>query len=324
MCPRASPVGRRASGPAVRAASCLLAAIAAGCSPTPAGQAELPTPPANDASPTGTNLPPAPTETVATLVPDGGNADWMRIVGTIAASAGPRLLEAVDSPDGAWRADFYAYDCAEVAPGEAYAYQEARLVSKIDGTSYLVEPQLIACGGLGAYGLASRFWSQSGRYLYYTSAATGVPDGCGYWTPPLQRFDTSTMESEMLGPGVVSPDGNLVAAWQNGLLGIWRLDGERLALMEIPAVARTPGALAWRPDSSAVAFLVSEGACPLGETDLGRVNLAELRPIVILSYRDPTFADVVWDAPNRVTLTDEAGNRWRYNFLTRDLWPVGP
>jgi hypothetical protein len=321
MCPSSPHVRQFAPGRAWLTA-CFLAALAAGCAAPNAEPTE--TASQRTTVPSETRPPPTPTEADATLVPDDGNTDWMRIVATIAAASTPRLLEAVDSPDGTWRADFYAYDCAEVAPGESYAYQEARLVSNLDGSSHIIEPQLIACGGLGAYGLASRFWSPSSRFLYYTNAANGVPDGCGAWSPPLVRFDTSSMSSETLGPANLSPDGLLIAAWQNDVLGLWRLDGERLALIEFPTAGRIPGALAWRLDSSALAFLVSEGACPLGETELGRVDLDELRPIVVLKQRDPGFADLVWDAPNRVTLTDELGERWRFNFLTRDLWPIQP
>jgi hypothetical protein len=107
-------------------------------------------------------------------------------------------------------------------------------------------------------------------------------------------------------------------------LGVWRVDGERIGLLDIPSVVRIPGPIAWRPDSSSIAFLISEGTCPLGETDLGRLDLADMRPIILLSYREPAFADVRWDVPNRVTLTDENGGTWRYNFLSRDLWQVGP
>jgi len=248
----------------------------------------------------------------------------MEAVATITASAAPRLAEVLPSPDGAWRAEFYAYDCVEVAPGVAFAYQEARLVSTGSGADALVESQLIVCGGLGAYGLAGRFWSPNSRYVYFTNAAAGVPDGCGYWTPPYLRADTVNWTVEALGMGAVSPDGTFLAAWQGEQLGVWHVDGDLIGLVETPTLVRVPGPIAWRPDSSAIAFLISEGYCPLGETHLGRLDLSDMRPIMILAHRNPSFADLVWDAPNRLTLADEQGGRWRYNFLSRDLWEVSP
>ena len=242
-----------------------------------------------------------------------------QMIETVTAMATPVLLEALTSPDQTWRAEINSIDCTEVAEGETYAYQELRLVSTADEVARIVDSQLIACGGLGAYGLAPRFWSPGAGYFYYTDGAIGAPDGCGYWNPPLLRVDTEDMQVERLGGGVVSPDGTLVAAWSGEKLGIWEVDGERIGLFEVPTVARLPGPIAWRPDSSAIAFLISEGYCPPGETDLARLDLAEMRPVMILASREPAFTDLIWDAPNALTLVDESGNRWSYNLLRREL-----
>jgi len=236
----------------------------------------------------------------------------------------PRLSEAFTSPDGAWRAEFVVYDCVSVSAEETLAYQELRLVDTKSETSRLADSQLQSCGGLGAAGLAGRFWSENSRYFYYTNAASGVPDGCGFWMPPYLRVDAVDLGIEFLGGGPISPDGTMLAAWQGDRLGIWRISGEAVGLFKIPANVTVPGPIGWRPDSSAIAFLVSEGSCPLGETGLGRLDLSDLVPIIILAHRDPSFAELLWDAPNRVTLTDEAGGRWRYNFLSRDLWQIAP
>ena len=236
----------------------------------------------------------------------------------------PRVSETFPSPDGLWRAEFVVYDCVNVDSEQTLAYQELRLVETRSGTSRLADSQLQSCGGLGAAGLSGLFWSENSRYFYYADAAVGVPDGCGYGMPPYVRLDPVHFRIDVLGSGPISPDGTMLATWLGNRLGIYQISGGTLGVAKVYAGATMPGPIAWRPDNSAVSFLISEGSCPLGETDLGRLDVTEMLPIVILRSRDPSFADLVWDAPNRVTLTDEKGGVWRYNFLTRDLWQIAP
>jgi hypothetical protein len=114
----------------------------------------------------------------------------------------------------------------------------------------------------------------------------------------------------------------MLAAWQGNRLGIWPISGGNLGLTKVYAGVTVPGPISWRPDGSAIAFLISEGTCPLGETDLGRLDLLEMLPIIILRRRDLSFADLVWDAPNRVSLTDEKGGRWVAS--SHYLWRIAP
>ncbi len=184
-----------------------------------------------------------------------------------------------------------------------------------------IQPEAV---GLGPAGLTGRFWSENSRYFYYTDAAVGASDQCGFREPPYVRLDAVDSRIEVLGAGPISPDGTMLATWQGNRLGIWPISGGNLGLTRVYTGLTVPGPIAWRPDGSAIAFLISEGSCPLGETDLGRLDLSEMLPIIILRSSDRSFADLVWDAPNRVTLTDEKGGRWRYNFLTHDLWQIAP
>lgn len=310
------PHGRRASARASLALVWIF--VAQGCTPTADRPTEAPATPPSVAVPSPTT---APTPTLAAT--SRPTTDQERIEAVVAAAT-PQVLESSVSPDGKWRAEVRAYDCVEVSPGEMYALQELRLIPSGQEAGAAVDTQLIACGGLGAYGLAGRFWSPSSRYFYYTDASLGVPDGCGHWQPPLIRLDMTSNQAEPLESPALSLDGKLLAAWQGNQIGIWEVDGPRLALLDVPTTMTVTGPIAWRPNGSAVALLVTEGFCPLGASDLVRLDLADLRPILLLSYREPVFAGLIWDAPNRVTLTDEAGRRWRYNFLSRDLWPIDP
>lgn len=268
------------------------------------------------APPDATVLPPAPAATASPTV-DGP--------AMVVALQEPRLLEALTSPNGAWRAEVIAYDCVAVSPEETLAYQELRLVDTESASSRLADSQLQTCGGLGAAGLSIRFWSENSRFLYYTDAASGVPDGCGFWLPPYLRLDTADQAVEYLGEGVLSPDGAMLAAWQGDKLGVWRIDGDGLGLVETPGRLNIPGPIAWRPDGSAVAFLISEDYCPLGDTALARIDIPEMRPVVVVTRHKPGFSlGLRWDEPNRITLTDENGGMWRYDFVTGELSQVEP
>lgn len=299
----------------------LLLVLAWGCAPLPAAGPAASRSATESALPSSTSDGELPSFTPEPVIRELTPEETIRIVTAVQEA---ELVESVASPDATWLAEVYAYDCVEVTPGQEYAYQELRLVKTGEVGADMAASQLIACGGLGAYGLASRFWSADSRFFYYTDAAAGVPDGCGFWTPPFWRLDTVDLQAERLGEGSLSPDGMLLAAWQQDRLGLWRVDGEAIARIEIPSSRRTPGPLAWRPDSSAVAFVVTEGSCPLGESDVGRVDMVDMQPVVVLTSQDPGFTEVVWDAPNRLALTDEDGGQWRYNLTTGDLRRFGP
>jgi hypothetical protein len=252
-------------------------------------------------------------------------------LGTVVASQQPRV-ESHPSPDGRWIAEILVYDCVRVSEEQENAYQELRLTEVETGEPMTVDSQFLFCGGLGASGLGGRFWSADSRFFYYTDARTGVPDGCGYFTSPYLRVDTLDISAEYLGMGSVSPDERKLAVWWegdsgervNGMLAIWDLQGELLGIAQVPPPIVLPGPIAWSPDSRSVAFLTSADYCPLGLTALGRMQLDMMIPVVILQSADPSFGGLSWDAPSLVTLTDEQGGRWSYNFATRDLRPEAP
>ena len=250
---------------------------------------------------------------------------------TVIASQQPRV-ESHPSPDGRWIAEILAYDCVRVSEEQENAYQELMLTELATGQPLTVDSQFLFCGGLGASGLGGRFWSADSRFFYYTDARTGVPDGCGYFTSPYLRVDTLDLSTEYLGMGSVSPDERKLAVWWegvsgervNGRLAIWDLQGDLLGIAVLPPPIVLAGPIAWSPDSRSVAFLTSQDYCPLGLTALGRMELDMMIPVIILQSADPSFGGLTWDAPSLVTLTDEQGGSWTYNFATRDLLAETP
>ena len=261
---------------------------------------------------------PAPTPTLDAL-------------GTVVASQQPRV-ESHPSPDGRWIAEILVYDCVRVSEEQENAYQELRLTDVETGQPLTADSQFLSCGGLGASGLGGWFWSPDSRFFYYTNASTGVPDGCGYFTSPYLRVDTQDLSAEYLGMGSVSPDGRKLAVWwegnsgarENGRLAVWDIQGELLGIAVLPPPIVLPGPIAWSPDSRSVAFLTSQDYCPLALTALGRMELDMMIPVVILQSADPSFGGLSWDAARLVSLTDEQGGMWTYDFATRDLLAATP
>jgi hypothetical protein len=249
---------------------------------------------------------------------------------TVIASQQPRV-ESYPSPDGRWIAEILSYDCVRVSEEQENAYQELRLTEVETRQPVTVDSQFLFCGGLGASGLGGRFWSADSRFFYYTDARTGVPDGCGYFTSPYLRVDILDISAEYLGMGSVSPDERKLAVWWegdsgervNGMLAIWDIQGELLGIAQVPPPIVLPGPIAWSPDSRSVAFLTSR-APAAGLTALGRMELDMMVPVIILQSADPSFGGLNWDAPSLVTLTDEQGGSWTYNFATRNLLAETP
>jgi hypothetical protein len=107
-----------------------------------------------------------------------------------------QLYGTYPSPDRRWQAEVVIHPCVPVGEGQ-HAYEVLNLIQLDSQNSQLVDQQLLACGGLGAYGLAGLFWSSDSRYFYYTDGREGVPDGCGgFWEQPIRRIDTQTGQTQ--------------------------------------------------------------------------------------------------------------------------------
>lgn len=241
------------------------------------------------------------------------------MVATAQAGSPAQLVSAHGSPDGFWWARVFSHPCPQDNTEEAYGYDTLQITDLRSGEDRIMTTQLINCGGLGAYGLEGRFWAHTSRFYYYTNAAHGVPDGCGYWLPPLLRIDVTDWSITYLGPAVISPDGFKLAAWREDELVVWDINGKQIGSSPPPVDNTLPGPIAWAPDGKAISFLLSEQYCPLGLTYVIRMNLADFQPALFFASQDPSFADIRWDLPNRVILTDESGENWAYNFITGDL-----
>jgi len=248
----------------------------------------------------------------------------MDVAQALRSTVQPTTFASYPSPDGEWRIDLVIHGCTIVDPEvqQENSLEQLILVSTADGSRTVVDTQLLNCGGLGPAGLEGRFWTPDGAYFYYTGARDGVPDGCGYWEQPLGRFNMIKWLPEFVGGGPISPDGTRIATWLDHSLTIWEVSGDQIGSVPHPIEGVLPGPIAWAPDGLSVAFLLSEGYCPLGTTHLVTLDLDTLTPVVVLSSTAPSFAHLEWDRRGRVILFDEQSTTWSYNIDSGKLSPA--
>jgi hypothetical protein len=288
---------------------------------------------------TETPAPTAATPTALATAPSGGGADLAAttpdpsvtaLIAEVKASGAPQETT-FSSPDGRWRVQVARWPCTATSQGSRNAWETLTVAPAGSGDQILADSQLIYCEGLGAYGLEGLSWSPKGRYFYYTTAREGSPDGlCGYWPLPLRRLDAAAVlaagghasPNEMLipgveevGGGVLSPDGVRLAAWRDGTLSVWELDGSTPA--PVPGVGPDlpPGPVAWSPDGGAIAALQSTNPCSGPATPHSRlvvVSAPDLAPLAMLETGEHQFGSVEWLDPQTLRLTAEDGSRWRY------------
>jgi hypothetical protein len=241
-------------------------------------------------------------------------------VATITAAGAPRVLTPLASHDGRWQAEVAAYPCTPVGDDGDLAYEQLTLIQLASGRKTVVATQTIACGGLGAFGLAGLFWSADSRYFYFTAGREGVPDGCGNWQPPITRLDVANFATTELGGGALSPSRTRLATWEGRSLAIWDMEhGDALrvtaAQNDLPI-----GPVAWSPDGQALVYIQVASHCPLmGVSVLVRLDLPRATQTVLLESATPTFGSVAWDDPDSLTLTDAAGAAWRFDLATGEL-----
>lgn len=275
------------------------------------------------ATPTPANTP-APTATTAaaasaTPPPETATPD---AAATIVAGGEPQVLGPYPAPDGARRAEVRVYDCVSAIPEYETAYEMLLIVDEKSGEEELAATQLIACGGLGAFGLEGKSWSPEGDFFCFTDAREGVPDGCGFWQQPLSRVNTASGEVERLGPAVRSPDGTQLASWDGRDLVIWSVSGGQVGRSEARRLDAIQGGIGWSPDSTALVYAQYGSVCPFADVTLVHVELPEFTATPLEAPQMPAFTTFAWDAEDTLTLADEDGRRWFYDLQTNEITPA--
>jgi Tol biopolymer transport system component len=190
------------------------------------------------------------------------------------------------------------------------------------GEARVLVDQLINCGGLGAFGLEALYWSSDSRYLFYTPAREGSPDGgCGPWYRPIVRLDVHGGDHEDLAEGILSSRGTLTASALGQELVIWSRDREDIIRIPAAVSGQVIGALAWAPNGQSLVYLQQESFCPPGASPstLVRLDLPDGQQTVLLDAPTPIFTGVAWDDPAALRLTDADGQVWLYDLATKTL-----
>lgn len=288
------------------------------------------TPPAVSPSPTFSpvSLPPSPVPSLSPSPLPSPTPGLAEIAATVVALQSPRHEPPLVSPNGNWQAQVVIYDCVEVQAGEAfpgqYAYEALHLITP-SGETVVVDEQVVSCGGLGAWGLAAQFWSPSGRYLYYTTAREGAPDGCGFRLRPLMRFDVKTQTREAIGGSLLSPDGRLLASWdfwEGQKVTIWDVDGGPIRHFVLVPQAQ-PASIAWSPDGTRLAVTQLREMCPpAGPSWVTVFDVLSGEQRVVLEGAEQAFHSVGWADTDTLTLVDENNVEWRYSLTTGELRPL--
>lgn len=268
-----------------------------------------------------TTLTTVPTLTAtATSTPTPSLEPTPDLPATVMATTAAETIETLLSPDGRQRAAVIVYPCVEIRerPGDEalfeYAYEQLKIFDVAQGTEKIVAHQLRYCGGLGASGLDLLFWSPEGRYLYYTTAREGRPDGCAFWwQPAFRRIDPVTGNSQQLGAGALSPDHSKIAAWDSTdqQLVLWETDGGEVARLPGPSSTVAMGPIAWSPDSQALVYLQGDGYgfCVPETTDLMHAPLASSETSLLLEAQEPPIAEVSWIDSGRLKLVNVEGGQ---------------
>lgn len=270
------------------------------------------------ASPTSTTLPTHAPPATSTRI--AAEPTPVPIASLVRSQAGAEVRSVLESPDGRLRAQVLTYGCTPVEGEGEYALDELVVETIASGERWLAAEQLQACGGLGAFGLETLFWSPGSRRLYYSTAREGVPDGCGFWLKPFSVADTLSRQAEDLGGGVLSPDGRSMALWQSPDLVVWQLDEGETARIPRAVQELPPGPTVWAPDGSALAYLQFSGDCqPEPPSYLVLVSLGSRESITLLTLSDPVLGGLEWRDAGILTLWDEAGQRWEYDLAQSRL-----
>jgi WD40 repeat protein len=296
----------------------LLAILAAACAGSPEPTATLLPTAAQMVSPT-----PALAATATATAPlSEPTPNATALIDSVVTHSAPQTLATLDSPDGQWRVEALRSDCTPIG-GDQLAYEQLLLHTTGTGEARIVADQLLYCGGLGAFGLEPLYWSSDSRYLYYTPAREGQPDGgCVPWYRPIVRLDIRSGDREEVAEGTPSPDGTRTASALGQEWAIWGRDEPEILRFPAAVPGKFVGTLAWSPDGQSLAYLLRESFCP-PDTDpsfLVRLDLPGGQQAVLLDAEaPPVFVNVSWEAAGELRLSDTDGQVWVYDLAAKTL-----
>ena len=202
------------------------------------------------------------------------------VIAAVLAASQPVVLQDVEAPDGLWRAQVTSYPCVDI--GEQVAsYETLAIIDLRTGAAQTVAEQVINCGGLGAYGLSVRRWSDD--FLYYTDAREGVPDGLVTdWVPPLWRVQLADLEVERLGRGQFASNGTWLVTWDTVQINIMPVNAGTVSPLTPQPQNLQLLSVRWLPDNSGLIYIQADMPIMATRSTVTHIDLATMTQTVLL------------------------------------------
>lgn len=288
--------------------------------------------PSKTATITPTHLPettptklPQTTKTVAALTATPSATSYL--VATVLAASPAEIKESSNSPDGRWQAEVIRYECVLTSEDQETAYEVLRLGDRNTGKEQDIAEQIQNCGGVGAAGLGQISWSQNSRFLYFSTAAEGVPDGfCGNWQRPLTAYNMTNGEVFNLAQGPLAPNQQVMAFWQINLerkeayIVIWDLENGEISRFPAVEPAWYDGPIVWSPNGTMLAYIETQDYCvPWGETVIALIDIARGKETILVKSEDPSFVGLQWIQPESISILDDNDQTWMFDLSLGEL-----
>ena len=117
---------------------------------------------------------------------------------------------------------------------------------------------------------------------------------------------------------MMSPDGSLLAISRPSGIVLWQVDQGEIGRSPLVVPDVGLGALAWSPDSRALAYLQVGGDCTIeGKTQIARLTLDGLQTDLLLESESPACGGLKWPVSAYLELVDVDGGRWRLHLASR-------
>lgn len=207
--------------------------------------------------------------------------DNTALINTLMADVEPELIQSHPSFDGLFLAEVTAYPCTAIDDQE-WSYEQLDIINTDSGESETVAEQLIACGGLGGYGLSALRWTEN--FLYYTDAREGTPDGFSLMSiPSIWQVDLSTLQVQNLGKALFSPDSAWIISWVGDTLHLLADDGVEVAEFPMTPENLSMTQLLWLPDSRGIIYIQAD--MPFGSTQsvVTHLDIETMEQTIILT-----------------------------------------
>ncbi len=260
------------------------------------------------------------TAPTATLGPEAEATAFAQAV----LAAKPALVESSPAPDGIAAAELWSATCHIAAGFDAYGpvgYDEIRYRATPEGEPVVAARQIRVCQGLGAFGLRVLQWSPDGRYVFFTDAAQGSPDGGGCpWFGTVRRWSVDDQSTTTLGNGATSPDGDFVAGIAEGHVIVWSWSDTAVVRAAVIEPNWPVSAIGWAPSGDRVLFVQSEAACTVGGSSvIGMLTVSDVAVVELLRTREPTLLTFRFESLDELTFYGTSPDAHRFRLVGESL-----